>query len=388
MSFESAEYRDRLDRTRDRMRAQGVDTLIVTDPANMHYLTGYDGWSFYTPQGVVVPSEGELLLFTRAMDANGARLTTWLENEQILGFPEDHVQQRDRHPMQWVAGELAGRGLAGGTVALEMDSYYFSPRAYEALRGSLPGARIVDADELVNWVRAVKSPAELELMRRAARIMERVMQAAIDAVEPGVRQCDAAAAIAAAQAGGTEEHGGDYPAIVPMLPTGAGTSTPHLTWSDEPFRTGEATILELAACHRRYHCPLARTVYLGEPPRKLVETARVVEEGLDAALAAVRPGATCESVEAAWREVIARHGLEKGSRIGYSVGLGYPPDWGEHTMSLRPGDRTPLEPGMAFHMILGMWMDDWGFELSETFCVTGGGAECLCSFPRGLTVKG
>ncbi|MGI8781722.1 MAG: M24 family metallopeptidase [Solirubrobacteraceae bacterium] len=387
MNFELDEYGDRLDRTRERMRAQGIDTLIVTDPANMHYLTGYDGWSFYTPQGVVVPVEGELLLFTRAMDANGARLTTWLEDRQILGFPEDLVQQRDRHPLQWVAGELTRRDLAGGAVALELDSYFFSPRAYEALRAGLPGARFSDSEQLVNWVRAVKSPAEIELMRRAARIMERVMRAGIDAIEPGVRQCDAVATIAAAQAGGTEEHGGDYPAIVPMLPTGVGTSAPHLTWSEAPLRSGEATVLELAACHRRYHCPLARTVYLGDPPRRLLETARVVEEGLEAALAAVRPGATCESVEAAWRELIGRHGLEKSSRIGYSVGLGYPPDWGEHTMSLRPGDRTPLEPDMAFHMILGMWMQDWGFELSETFRVTQGGAECLCAFPRGLTVK-
>jgi len=387
VNFELDEYGDRLDRTRERMRAQGIDTLIVTDPANMHYLTGYDGWSFYTPQGVVVPVEGELLLFTRAMDANGARLTTWLEDRQILGFPEDLVQQRDRHPLQWVAGELTRRDLAGGAVALELDSYFFSPRAYEALRAGLPGARFSDSEQLVNWVRAVKSPAEIELMRRAARIMERVMRAGIDAIEPGVRQCDAVATIAAAQAGGTEEHGGDYPAIVPMLPTGVGTSAPHLTWSEAPLRSGEATVLELAACHRRYHCPLARTVYLGDPPRRLLETARVVEEGLEAALAAVRPGATCESVEAAWRELIGRHGLEKSSRIGYSVGLGYPPDWGEHTMSLRPGDRTPLEPDMAFHMILGMWMQDWGFELSETFRVTQGGAECLCAFPRGLTVK-
>ena len=387
MSFESAEYEARLARTRDRMRAQGIDTLIVTDPANMHYLTGYDGWSFYTPQGVVVPHEGEPLLFTREMDTGGARLTTWLEDRQILGFPEGYVQQRDRHPLEWLAAALAGRDLGDGVVALEMDSYFFSPRAYEALRRSLPGARLVDAEELVNWVRSVKSPAELELMSRAAGIMERVMRVAVDAVEPGVRQCDAVAEIVAAQVRGTEDQGGDYPAIVPMLPTGIGTSTPHLTWSDEPFRQGEATILELAACCRRYHCPLARTVYLGHPPRKLLDTARVVEEGLEAALGAVSPGATCEGVEAAWRQVIARHNLEKKSRIGYSVGLGYPPDWGEHTMSLRAGDRTVLEQGMTFHMILGLWMDDWGYELSETFRVTSGGAECLCAFPRELLVK-
>jgi ectoine utilization protein EutD len=381
------EHDTRLRRVRERMTAQAIDTLIVSDPANMHYLTGYDGWSFYTPQGLVVPADGDLLLFTREMDAAGARMTTSLPDEQILGFPDDYVQQPDRHPLQWVANELTRRGAVGPTIGLEMDAYFFSPRAYDALRAALPGARFADAHELVNWVRSVKSEGELQLMRTAARIVERVMAAGIDRVEPGVRQCDAVAAIYEAAVRGVDGVGGDYPAIVPMLPTGPGTGTPHLTWSDEPFRSGEATILELAGCYRRYHCPMARTVFLGRPPRRLVETASATREGLEAALAAVRPGIRCEDVEAAWRREIAKHGLAKSSRIGYSVGLNYPPDWGEHTMSLRPGDETELEPGMTFHMIVGMWMDGWGFELSETFHVAPGGAECLSSFPRELVVK-
>jgi ectoine hydrolase len=388
LPFEAAEYEARLRRVRERMEAAGLGCLIATDPANMHYLTGYDGWSFYTPQCVVVPLDGDVRLFTRQMDANGARLTTFLPDDAILGFPDEFVQQRDRHPMDWIADRLAEDGVLGGApVGLEMDAYFFTPRAYEALRARAPEVEFTDAHELVNWVRAVKSGAELSMMRAAARIAERVMRAGIDAVEPGVRQCDAVAAIYGAQVRGTPEMGGDYPAIVPMLPTGEGTSTPHMTWSDAPFAVGEATILELAGCRRRYHCPIARTVFLGDPPRKLADTAAVTVEGLQAALDAVRVGAACEDIEAAWRKHIAAHGLEKTSRIGYSVGLGYPPDWGEHTMSLRPGDRTPLEAGMAFHMICGMWMDDWGFEASETFVVTESGAECLCSFPRELTVK-
>jgi ectoine hydrolase len=383
VTFERAEYDERLRRVRERMAAAGLDGLIVTDPANMHYLTGYDGWSFYTPQCVAVPADGDMVLFTRAMDAAGARLTTFLGDDRILGFPDDYVQQRDRHPMDWIADRLRERGALAGRVGLEMDAYFFTPRAYEALRRGAPGVELVDAQELVNWVRAVKSPAEIELMRAAARIAERAMAAGIEAIEPGLPQCDAAAAISNAQIAG----GGDYPAIVPMLPTGEGASTPHLTWSDAPFVTGEGTILELAGCRRRYHCPMARTVFLGDPPQRLADTARITVEGLSVALDAVRPGARCEDVEAAWRAHIARHGLEKASRIGYPVGLAYPPDWGEHTMSLRPGDATPLEPGMAFHMILGMWMDGWGFEASETFVVTESGAECLASFPRELVVK-
>ena len=88
-----------------------------------------------------------------------------------------------------------------------------------------------------------------------------------------------------------------------------------------------------------------------------------------------------------WRNHIAKAGLEKESRIGYAVGLNYPPDWGEHTASLRPGDATILEPNMTFHMILGMWMDDYGFECSETFRVTEHGCETFADVPRKLFVK-
>jgi ectoine hydrolase len=214
------------------------------------------------------------------------------------------------------------------------------------------------------------------------------MQTAIDAVSPGIRECDAVAEVYRAQMRGTETFGGDYPAIVPMMPTGEKTATPHLTWTDDPYGNETAVNLELAACRHRYHSPLARTVYLGaNPPRKLTETADIVVEGLGAALEAVKPGAKCEDIELVWRRVIARAGLEKESRIGYSMGLNYPPDWGEHTASLRPGDKTVLQPNMTFHMILGMWMDDWGFECSESFRVTESGCETFADFPRKLFIK-
>lgn len=389
--FSRAEYDARLVSTRKRMAAGGLAALIVTDPANIYYLTGYDAWSFYTPQCLFVPADGDPLLFAREMDAAGAHATAWLPRDQVFGYPEDYVQQPDRHPMDWVAAALTGREVLrpelDGPVGLEYDAYYFSARAADALRAGLPGVRFVDAGPLVNRVRAVKSPAELDMMRRAARITERVMAVAADAIRPGRRQCDAAAEIAAAQAAGTAEFGGDYPAIVPLLPSGDGAGIPHLTWSDRPFAEGEATSVEISGAHRRYHAPMARTVMLGEPPRRLAETSRIVQEGMDAALDAMRPDVTCASVERAWRNVIAGYGLEKPSRIGYSVGIGYPPDWGEHTMSLRPGDETVLAPNMTFHLILGMWMDGWGLELSETVAVTDDGAECLCSVSRDLFTK-
>ena len=94
-----------------------------------------------------------------------------------------------------------------------------------------------------------------------------------------------------------------------------------------------------------------------------------------------------QDVEAAWRKAIARHGLRKDSRIGYSIGVAYPPDWGEHTISLRPGDETVLVPGHVLHAILGMWMEGWGIEISETILITDAGCETLTKFPREIFEK-
>ena len=370
------------------MAAEGVDVLLASDPANMCYLSGYDGWSFYVHQLLVVALDAdEPVWIGRGMDAGAAKVTTYLAHDEILGYPDDYVQSTEKHPMDYVAGVLEARGWGGLRIGVEMDAYYFTAACLAALERNLPNATFVDATGLANWVRIVKSPAELEYMRRAARIVERVMATAFDAVSPGVRQCDAAAAIYQAEISGTPEFGGDYTSLVPMLPSGVGTSTPHLTWTEDPFVEGEATILELAGCHRRYHCPMARTVFLGTPPTKMADTAAVVVEGLEAALDAVEPGMTAEAVEAVWRATIARHGIVKDSRIGYSTGLNYPPDWGEHTISLRPGDKTVLEPNMTLHMIPGVWFDDWGIEISECFRVTETGAEPLADVPRELVVK-
>ncbi len=388
MHFERTEYDERLRKTKERMAGRGMELLVSVDPANINYLTGYDGWSFYVPQCVLLAvDEPEPVWIGRKMDVNAARVTTYLKPENIIGYPDHYVQSITRHPFDYVADKIIERGWDNRVIAVEMDNYYFSAQSFFSLQQKLPDARFQDAHALVNWVRAVKSEAEIGYMRQAARILENAMHTAFEAVGPGVRQCDAVARIFHAQIAGTDEFGGDYTAIVPMLPTGEGTSTPHLTWTDQPFVSGEATILELAGCRRRYHCPQARTMFLGTPPQKLADAANWVLEGLDAALDAVRPGIRCEDVEAAWRACVAKYGLTKDSRIGYSTGLNYPPDWGEHTMSLRPGDRTELQPNMCFHMILGIWMDDWGLEISETFRVSEQGAECLAQVPRDLVVK-
>jgi Xaa-Pro aminopeptidase len=384
--FPEAEYERRVDRTKERLREEGLDALVVSDPANMNYLTGYDGWSFYVHQAVVVtPDRDEPVWVGREMDAGGARATTHLDRESIRSYSDDHVHSpHDLHPMDYVAGVLEELGVDDGAVGLEMDASYFTAKSYTRLQENLPDAAFEDATLLVGWVRIVKSERELDYMREAARISENAMRAGLDAIEEGVPEYEAARAIYDALVRGTDDYGGDYPAIVPLMPSGDHTGTPHLTWTDREFEDGDPVIIELSGCRHRYHSPLARTTFVGDPPEKLEHTADVVVEGLEAALDAAEPGVTCERVERAWRETIAKYDIEKADRIGYSMGLGYPPDWGEHTASLRPGDETVLAEDMTFHVIPGIWTDEVGVEISETFRVTATGAETLADFPRRL----
>ncbi|ELY56842.1 creatinase [Natronococcus amylolyticus DSM 10524] len=384
--FDEQEYERRLSRTRERLREENLDAIVVSDPANMNYLAGYDGWSFYVHQAVVVTAErDEPIWVGREMDAGGARATTWLAAENIRSYSDDHVHSpHDLHPMDYLAGVLEELDVADGRIGLEMDAAYFTAKSYTRLQQNLPEAEFEDTTLLVGWVRIKKSDRELEYMRQAAEISENAMQAGIDAIGEGVPEYEVAAEIYDALIRGTDEFGGDYPSIVPLMPSGDHTDTPHLTWTDREFEDGDPVIIELSGCRHRYHSPLARTTFVGDPPEELEEAADIVVEGIEAALEVAEPGVTCEAVEEAWRETIAQYGIEKEDRIGYSMGLGYPPDWGEHTASIRPGDETVLEENMTFHMIPGIWTEEIGMEISETFVVTDDGVETLAEFPRKL----
>ena len=388
LKFTRAEYAERLAKTRRAMEAKGVDLLICSDPSNMAWLTGYDGWSFYVHQAVLVPPDGEPVWFGRGQDANGAKRTAYLAHDNIVPYADNYVQSTERHPMDYLSKVLADRGWGSLTIGVEMDNYYFSAAAFASLQKHLPNARFVDATALVNWQRAVKSATEIDYMRKAARIVEAMHARIVDKVEPGMRKCDLVAEIYDAGIRGTQEFGGDYPAIVPLLPSGEDASAPHLTWDDKPMQLGEGTFFEIAGCYNRYHVPLSRTVFLGKPTQAFLDAEKATLEGMEAGLAAARPGNTCEDIANAFFAVLKSYGIVKDNRTGYPIGLSYPPDWGERTMSLRPGDKTELKPGMTFHFMTGLWLETMGLEITESILITETGVECLANVPRKLVVKG
>ena len=387
--FSRTEYLERVKKTKTRMSTLGLDVLLVSSPANQFYLTGYDGWSFYTPQMVVVSmAQEEPIWFGRKMDSVGARFTAFLAPENVVPYADKYVGSSDLHPMQAAAELLAERGWHKGRIGVETDDYYYTARWHQILSRDLPETELVDAFLLVNRVRMVKSASELTLMAQAGQIAGLAMEAARRTAAVGVRQCDVMAELYKVTTAGTPEFGGTFPCKPPNAMVGELCSAPHLSWTDAPLAAGEIFYIEMGGVRHRYHSPLSRCVFIGEPPADLVRTTAVIGEGLERVLEAARPGALCEDLEAVWKTVIARHGIEKDSRIGYPVGIGYPPTWGELTCSLRAGDKTVLEENMTFHCIPALWLEQYGLVVSETFAVTPQGARTFADCPRELLRAG
>ena len=389
MLFSKDEYKQRLKKVQASMQEKGIELLISQDSNNMNYLTGYDAWSFYYAQCVIVHvNSDEPLCFVRAQDAGGAFIKTYLKKENIIIYDEKYIHVWPIHPYDRLVDLIKERKWDNLSIGVEMDSHYYTAYCHQKLLNGLPNAKIKDSERLVNWVRLVKSDAEIKLMNIASQITVLGMKTAFEVINPGVRQCDAVAKIYSTLISGTKNHGGDYSSIVPLLPTGKGTSASHLTWSDDEFAQGEASIIEISGVYKKYHCPMARTVLLGKPDQKKIDTMKKTREALEAGIDATKPGNTADDVAQAFWKVLDKYGIEKKSRTGYSIGIGYPPDWGEHTLNIQKGDKTILEKNVCFHMIAVMQFGDWGVESSESIRVTENGAENFYKFQSELHIKG
>ena len=150
---------------------------------------------------------------------------------------------------------------------------------------------------------------------------------------------------------------------------------------------GEATIIELSGTYKRYHAPMARTINLGKPDQKKLDAMKATNEALEEGIKASKPGNTANDVAEKFWGVLDKYGIKKESRTGYSIGIGYPPDWGEHTLNIYKGDMTELKPNICYHMIAVMQFGNWGVESSESIRITEKGNELLCNFSRDLHVK-
>ena len=376
--FTVEEFRSRLARAQAELARRGLDGLIVSTPENVYYLTGFQTTGYYAYQALLLPGSGDPFMLTRKLELSNLG-RAWTDRGQAYDDAED--------PLQVTAECLAELGLANGKLGYEGSSNFLTINAFQGLQSRLPGASLVDASGVAEELRLIKSEQEIAYMRQAARAFERCLRGAVDAIDEGVSE----AAVAAAAYQGALAGGSEYPASPMYVVSGVRGALGHSTWLDVPIRRDEPVFMELSSNVRRYSVAGMRTVVVGEPPPLVRKMGDVVAAAINAALEATRPDVPAEEVDRAVRTVYAEAGWgdEFNKRTGYSIGLGFPPGWGEgHIMDVRPGVTRALAPGMTFHYTPSLRLPEAGHVgLSETILVTERGCEPLVDFPRELIVK-
>jgi Xaa-Pro dipeptidase len=374
--FSSAELDARVARARRDIDAAGYSALVVASPEDIYYLTGLNHQGHFAVTVLVVPRDGPLLLVARAMEAP----TMAAQVPQCVHVP----YADDQDPAAVLADAVRSVAAAGSEVGVEMTSMSLPVSVWEPLQSILTSVHFDDASGLVARLRQVKSPAEITLVRRAAEASSRAMEAGLAAVKAGVPQHEVVAAVYAEMILAAKE----YPAMAPLIRSRDTLLQEHVGWDDQPVASGDALFFELSASVGRYHAPLTRMAYLGEPPPGTEVAASIATAGLDAVRDALKPGALATEVYDAWQAVVddgLGHSDYRRHHCGYLVGIGFPPTWtgGAGVVGLRSGSDLEIREGMTFHVL--SWLLDQepaDYVLSDTMLVTADGGEILTNTRR------
>jgi len=368
------------------MEGRDVDVLFVMSPANLCYLTGFES-VWYPPRaplGVVVSRHDERLVFL-----DYERHETLVRETAVF---DDAVFYRYEEALDSIARAFRDRGWVEGSVGIEW--WTQSPGAplvrETAERLGALGARIVAGDWIVDRVRAVKSDAELDCVRRAAAIVDVAFADLLESVRPGQTELQIAARLDSVMA----DQGGEPAAIRTMVSAGPDVwCRTHSPPSQRPVEAGDVMYVDACGVVARYHADLCRTVAIGrdhEEARRILEhTARSVDE----VKRTVRPGDPLDVAQRAAEEwVLARIPREQVWWVGgYALGLALAPSWVGHTyLSNDAFESFTWEPGYVTNYENIVFDRERGFTASymETLLMTAGGIETLSRHPRELVVAG
>jgi Xaa-Pro dipeptidase len=379
--FSTEVFKERFERIKERMGDRDIDVLLISQPTNQYYLSGYESESWYTFQMLVVIREKDEPIFVaRNLEERAAKITTWMVDSNVRCYPEQYGPDAKNHPVEWIRQLLAEYGQESGVIGVEKAANFFTVEVYQRLQKALPGASLRDASNLVDELYLIKGEKELEYIREAGKLTDRAFETAEELIEPGMRENDAAAELLRVLVEGTEEYGGEEPAATLAF------GPFHYRYSDISFEEGDLFSLELSGRVRKYHKPLCRVFHIGEPDRKTQQYYEELNEDLEVILDTVEPGLTGAEVDQIYREK-ANH--PKKARSGYAAGLGVTTSWAEGTAGFSDGDDTVLQPGMTFHSnpsIDGIGPKDFRMLHSEYYVVTDDGCEVIGEYPRKLVV--
>jgi Xaa-Pro dipeptidase len=378
LHFDRAEFAARQAATVAEMERRGLSALLIFRQESMYWLTGYDTFGYVHFQALVLTADGRLVLLTRSADRLQAAFTS------VIGDVRIWVDRDGAEPARELRDILAELGLGGRRLGVEWEAYGLTAAKGRAVAAALDGFAVLDeASDLITTLRAVKSPAEIAHVRRAAEIADAALEAAVAATGPGAFEGD----ILAELQGAIFRAGGDDPANEQIIGSGPGalmcryfTGRRHL--SDDDLLT-----LEFAAAWRHYHSALMRTLVIGRADPRVVDMHAACVEALLASEAALRPGAPISGVFAAHARVMDRAGFGAArlNACGYSLGTTFAPNWMDWPM-FYAGNPYVARPGNVFflHMILFDEANGLAMTLARTSLVTETGAEPLSKAPLDL----
>ncbi|PSR65504.1 MULTISPECIES: M24 family metallopeptidase [Nocardia] len=361
-------YGKRLERAAELTRAAHLDALLITPGPDLRYLLGSAAQSFERLTCLVVPASGETpsvvvpKLELAALDGSaagelGLHMASWVDGVDPYGVVKSTLN-------------------AGARVAVDdaMPALHLLPIA-DALT-ALP----VSATPIIRELRMIKDAAEIDALRRAGAAIDRVHARMGEWLQPGRTEAEVAADITAA----IVEEGHDRADFV-IVGSGPNGANPHHSHSDRIIEAGDVVVIDIGGpVEPGYFSDSTRTYVLGEPDPEIAERYAALERAQAAAVAAVRPGVTAESVDAAARNLLSEAGFGEAfiHRTGHGIGLSV-----HEEPYIVAGNETVLRQGMAFSIEPGIYFGgEWGARIEDIVLVTEDGGESVNRRPHSLTV--
>ena len=379
LAFSLEEFQRRYDLILDEMNENGLDALLVRGPENITYLCGYETPGYYKYHCIVVTPGNDPIFVIRSYEIINVPEYSWITKAVLV--------EEDDHPPSLTARVLQELGLNGKRIGVEKQGFYYTVEEHETLCRELPDAEFVDAIHILWDARVIKSPDEVSLMRKSSDIVDTAMRAGWNATVHGVSADEINAAVNKT----IFENGGEYMGLPPFVLAGERSCLPHQTGGSNVLKQDDVMFFEISASQHRYCCARMYTIFLGKPGQEMLDCARVLIDAVGEALTYIKPGRTAHECDEHVRSYVGRHGFGDNyrNRLGYSIGINYPPDWGEgEILSLRQGEERELQPGMTFHMPpTNLKYREYGIGYSESIVVTNDGCEKFSNLPLELIIK-
>jgi Xaa-Pro dipeptidase len=381
LHFEASEYKARVKTVIKALAKEGLDGLLMFQQESMYYLTGYDTFGFCFFQCLYLGADGKIALLTRKPDLRQAQHTSNIKDIRIW------TDQHGAEPAKQLKDMLESLGVRGKRLGIEANSYGLTHFNGKAVEAALSGfVKLTEASDLVSRIRCVKSPAELKYVRKAGKLGDAALVAAIEATHAGADEGD----ILAAQQAAVFSGGGDYPANEFIIGSGGDALLCRYKSGRRKLSRNDQLTLEFAGVYRHYHAALMRTFVIGKPTKQHIHMHKAAVEALGACEVALTPGHTAGDVFDAHARVMDAHGFKdhRMNACGYALGAKFTPSWMDFPMFFT-GNPVEMRPGMVFfiHMILMDSESGNAQTLARTYIVGERKAEPLSKYPLDLIVR-